>query len=1374
MSERAALEAISASIPEEAMSQAIEEGSPSATAGIYLAALVVSLRRVVQEMKQAALSPQVARESDSTVASAMTKRQRQKARKRAGADHVAEIDSMHAETRKNVTVGKKHSEVGGDGEGLDAEAGDKDHEECSEDVELVSSIVYLIGLALRDASAALVSARSADVLDGILSALSKSGNASAITRHSTSAIAGVLVLLPAESWTQSITQRSYQTLVALAMHVDPKTRHRARRAICGLDGSDRGAMIASMTGTASSLHICREIRELASLVSAPHPATMASSEKPTARLIHAITTVSVVGPSLTNEGASALARDLLGLLSSHVAHADPFILRALQALFDAPGRSNETHGDPSETQLQRRSALSTSSLGKVVVVLAEHELPDGAPAETYAEFSKSLACGAVAYFDAHTFSPPPAASIMSVLNGLVGSLEHVVGSGSVAVSNTLAPLQRAIGHKWLSGRPDVFEALQRFAEYKFKPIQGATSAVVRRFIEDSGCAGKPDMREKMDAFAEKIVANRDRSLKQGQSRQANAAVSMIVSMLRGGGAQSILAAVKFEPEPKTILSNAWLLPLMHEHNRCSHMALYHSALKKIGDNLDEASARAAEDGRAIEAKNARMLSDQVLELLPSFCRSPTDLVQDKPLLDMFETIAEFLGRRDRPKLIQCAFTALRALSASVSAKPAEDPSTLALRARFGKCLRRVFPLLCKNVETLGAESRGGPLDALTAGCRACGDSKTPTLFLRKSIRRMLQASVAMAGGSDGNPEDEDENGDDAGGGHFAIDEDPRNARHAAADIAIAVAESGAVPTNTAEIDFLERAMVPLFMDSSDPVLQKKAYRASALLASLGAIGNSPEAVGAFVSNTASAASYVAAGAKASRLGLVKAIVEIPQADREVAAQVVELVTTKFLTEVVLGTRDVSEKTRQASFTALSAMARSWVKAEPGYAGLRRFLQQLAAGLAGRSVTMLSSTLTSISHIVYEFRGEAAIDKALASDIDAFFGVRASANEDDESETADAEGKVAMECESEASAGPISILMRHSSHEVQRAALGSVKTATSALGTPPSRLIAILPAILPGLVAIAAKSKKKATRLRVRVILERLLRKCGREEVEAVFPAEHAKLLAAVRKQYSRDLVKKHKAKASRLQTTAGETGGTGDGGLDSSDEDIGGSDESGVDSDSDVEREILDGDVLAKKRPKRRSHDSNPLLVREDEDHAGDLLDSRATEEFVTRDEAAEASRQAARDEAKLRQNKRASTSPFKTAEDGRPRFVESDSDEDVEHGSVVGRSDSESDGEANNARPDRKRKSRGRASEPLRKRVKGAFGDEYRSKRGADGDMKRPGKPDPYAYVPLGGAVSVGSALSGAGKKRGNQRTKRRAERIKGVTGLRGVPARR
>lgn len=1347
--ERAALEAVAATIPEAARG----ETDPATAAGLYLAALVVALRRVVQTSKPAG-APR-AEKGQVEGEGPMSKRQRQKARKRATErDAVAAADAMHAEAATG----------GGDEKKMEADAAAKDDAPGGGEAALVASLVYLVSLALHDASPALVNARCENILECVAAAVAHAGGAAVVGRHAAAAIAGTLALVDGKAWARPAVQRAHLRLVMLAADADPKTRRRGREALQSLVDGPKGDLISARTSGASAAHVVAELRSLQGQIGESIDKAHLDGHSAPTKLIHLVTSIAVLVPALRPADATAVAKELVVVASLNLAHVTDFAYNTLASLVDMrellasrkrpdANVDDGSDGDGDEGLAKdRRTMIPTAHLGKIVVAIAEQTVPTDTHEDALVAFATCLSRGAVTYFEAHAFSSPPVETMATVVKSLVDCLDPIIARLSVAPKLSRA-LQDVVSHRWLHARPDVFKALEPLFGYRFKGVWIDALAALRRFLEHNACAGNVAMRECVAVFSKHVVAMREQAYKAKDRHTQSVTNSTLAAILRGGGVQSVFEAVPLARVDKLLLSNAWLLPLLHEHLRCSPMSLFASKIRPLADDLSAFGAEASDGGRLVEGKNASMLAAQLWGLLPGFCQNPSDLEQDAAITVAFDSMAVCLSDTADLAMRQSAFSALRALGQSVSA---DDEAT---QKRFAKGLKKIFPSICDVIQGTSADRRGSALEAVTKAAQACHDPKLVTSLLRKSVRRLLEASMTDA------------------------DEDSSLVRHASTDVAIALAESGAVPTDSAEIDFLERAMSPLFLDPSDTGLQKKAYRATALLVGLGVIGKDQQAGKSFIEETAAAAGSVATSAKGTRLGLIQALVELSKSD----PVLLEVCTSSFLSEVVLGTRDVSEKTRASSFAALSSLGRTWYASGERADGLSAFLTRLAAGLAGRTVLMLAATLTSLSHVVYEYRGEAAIYSAFAQNVDSLFAVISSGDtsmpqgntrSDDDEEGDDDDDENRMAVEEVIAPGPVAILLRHSSREVQKAALGTVKMATSALSQPSSaRLVRVLPAILPGLVTVAAKSKKKETRLRVRVILERLLRKCGRDTLESVFPQEHIKLLAAVRKQYSRDMTKKHEKRDARRAEKASvekaEDAARAQKDVDD-DNDSSGSDDGSdfvlSDDDSDIEREILDGDELASRKTtaRRKAASSGPLLVRENGDNVVDLLATRVADGFMTRGEVAEASKRAHVEQSRKRKDK----DSFKLADDGRPIFAESDAESgEAEHGSDRG-GDGLDGEDGGGARGGKKRKRRAPDAGERAKKVKGSFGGEYRSRRGAAGDMKRPGLADPYAYVPLSGAM--GGDVSKALMKQGGGGKGSKKGRASKLGGRRGVPARR
>jgi len=364
--------------------------------------------------------------------------------------------------------------------------------------------------------------------------------------------------------------------------------------------------------------------------------------------------------------------------------------------------------------------------------------------------------------------------------------------------------------------------------------------------------------------------------------------------------------------------------------------------------------------------------------------------------------------------------------------------------------------------------------------------------------------------------------------------------------------------------------------------------------------------------------------------------------------------------------------------------------------------------------MIASTLYCLSRLLFEYRGEALMSAALRTEVDMLYGISSRCGTTSVGMT-DAEDTVEI--------GIVGILLRHESREVSRAALGAVKVACVSLD--PSRLERIIPALLPSLIFLSNDSKNDL-KLKVKIILERFLKKCGREKMEELFPATHHKLLTSVRKSHDRSVRKKNAKKehGSHVKTGFEEAWDDGDGS---------GHDMSSDDEDSGMEE-------MAPTGKRGRSASSGKVQLGVVEHGTGDAMNLMDAEALGYQ-----------RDTQQLSKKKRSASAKtptrleFKTGPDGRPIFEE---EEEAESKIAPDHDGYDKDDEpAKYSSRDLERQ-----SNQKRKRAKNSnvhMGDEYKSSKAA-GDMKVAGRPDPYAYVPLGSAMIGGSKKTRKGTSSG------------------------
>ncbi|KAJ9506030.1 hypothetical protein QJQ45_002495 [Haematococcus lacustris] len=203
-------------------------------------------------------------------------------------------------------------------------------------------------------------------------------------------------------------------------------------------------------------------------------------------------------------------------------------------------------------------------------------------------------------------------------------------------------------------------------------------------------------------------------------------------------------------------------------------------------------------------------------------------------------------------------------------------------------------------------------------------------------------------------------------------------------------------------------------------------------------------------------------------------------------------------ELMLCCKESNMKTRMAAYELLVAVAHAMddmdplqqneqqqgdeaamnVDADPALlpkGGLITLFTMVMAGLAGQTPHMISASIMALARLLYEFAPQLQplVPQLLP---------------------------------------PVLSLLRSRSREVVKAVLGFVKVC--AMRMPVPMLTVHLAAILEGALLWAADSKNKF-KLKVRVIVERLARRCGFQAVAEHIPASDTRLLTHIRKEASK-------------------------------------------------------------------------------------------------------------------------------------------------------------------------------------------------------------------------------------------------------------------
>lgn len=1171
--QRAALEALASTL-----SPSARAATGAQAAGVYLASLVVALNQVLSSVSHTGKNADAA---TNIVRSASKKKISKKNRRIQQVRDEENMKNMTAMDARDLET-KQDSEM----TAMDAISEVEDPKSVSEDSVFIASIVYLISLAVKAASPALINAKAKDILAPINVALSLPSPSPLLPRHAAGAITIVLSSLNHQSWKNisSDISASYLNLLSVSVCTAPKNRRKGRESLLAilrkvplnhLSTSCAPASVAWFHRTTNSL--ARECVENAA------KGSKETFNKSYTRLLHHITVFRYFSFILSDVESAKIGKQILTIALKNIPEVLPFLYNALAFLFCIPNKvvdgtglllsrhvdmipESFGYGIPSPKTLLGGLVprISLSDGEKLLAAIIASSLPPSATIDTRTSRARALVTVSISLYSYFPHVPPPAASTVSVIRSLIEDIDPVALS-SFEVKRLSIFLHELIKQKEVMNAPEVFGLLEPFSHPKYKNHWNSLLPIFKELLSSGSLVSKSSSSENVVSFVDRIVKMRNVAFNSKDHSGIDLAHGLLSAIVRGGGAPYLLKLAPIQVDEKALITNAWVVGILRDNIRHTPLSLWKSLFAPVHQQLEaKAKKMAGTENGEVECKNVKIYSYQLLSLLPGFCTNPPDLAHSQSMNAAFESIHYCMTFEDQAvQLIGC--NALRTLSETILSRysDVEGPST-GVRSSFCSRLKKLFSTCLDLAGKLVPGKRNILLQTITTACQASADGGLVVSLLRKTIRLFLE--VAAKNDGEGEPMD--------------IDLSKRNLsarlRHASSDVAVSIVESGVVPKDASELSLLKRAVLPSLRSKEDVTLQKKAYKAILVLTNAGAFSNSLESIDGLIQEIADSAAEVAAGAVSSRLATVQAIIDLYSEDGNMA--VIEACTKAFFAESILALHENSGKSRSSGINLCKAMGNAWSKNNK----LDVFFVHIAAGLGGRSSAMISGSLVAVTSFLQDYKNEIREDGPLGSIVDSMF---AQVTESEDTEMADADSETKGAGTVSVSPGPIAILLRHDALEVQRAAIGVLKVAIGTLGSPLERLMKLIPGFLPSLIAAATFSRKKEIRLRVKVVIERLLRKCGREVMEGLFPEEHKRLLSSVRKAHEKEKMKKLEKKGIIPQPSTGSDS-TKRVQINVNEEDDDDDDEFSGDSDDEVE--FLDGNELIMAAAKKRALSQGP------------------------------------------------------------------------------------------------------------------------------------------------------------------------------------------
>ncbi|KAG7698556.1 hypothetical protein KL951_001820 [Ogataea haglerorum] len=557
------------------------------------------------------------------------------------------------------------------------------------------------------------------------------------------------------------------------------------------------------------------------------------------------------------------------------------------------------------------------------------------------------------------------------------------------------------------------------------------------------------------------------------------------------GPEEVLKTLPLNLTNSQATGRAWLLPLLRDNIRHASLGFY---ISEILPNVEFFEQKIAEGNpESMNIKIFATIVDQIWSLLPHFCDLPTDLTQS--FTDDFASkLAALLYEKADLRNTICH--ALKLL--------VESNVTYSLGVLEDVILAQKFPLeeAKKNIEYLSATKASKMLSVLFNVFSQT--SMAQRGFILETIDAYLQISK---------PEDLSATFDKVCSILKQALDDEKETDMIKTDEPAAKSSIPKLSITMMDLIVLMAKYVPescynaLFsifnqtVKIADVQIQKRSYRIISRLLEPDA---GQKAVLNFISNILSllleTTETTMTAAKSARFALILDIIKILPADNLHFIPAV-------VSEVIISTKSVNEKTRESAYETLIVMAAKMVEYEgapvknsmndpempDSTASLQEFFTICSAGLVGATPNMISAAITSLARLVYEYH--AKLDIQFLSEL----------------------------------YQTVELFLTSKNREIIKATLGFVKVAI--LSLPEEMVAQNMKGLLTNLMT-ASHEHKNHFKSKVKHIIERLIRKFGVDLVEECIPEEDRKLVANIKKAKAR--AKKKKSQATG--TNAAESG----------------------------------------------------------------------------------------------------------------------------------------------------------------------------------------------------------------------------------------------
>lgn len=962
------------------------------------------------------------------------------------------------------------------------------------DRSLVTSAAYFLDLIFPFVPKSLLRSKFTEILVKLAPALTNEEADAPLIKSCIGALEVLLIAQDAKAWKSKLNVspwRAINALLDLSLDPRPKIRKRAQEAIKNIllnpPASPTLGHVASDPCSEFALKAVIEILNEENLKKRNKKNSSTTNKEVNSKLIHSLKLIETISSS--NSWSSSKIEPLCDILLEISKTNDQYLVTAAFSVFQ---NLFDSLADPIYTSkflnvlnilFDLKPSINDSHLvGSWVAVIAK-------AIETYSKID-SFACfqklpEIFKDLSSYLLSNNNEAVYVSAANCIISIVDTSIQDQLLLLPSSSMPIDKYESVEEIISQ--IGELITELLSVKYSHCAKEVMQILTNLINKLRFRSNPELIKPFEIVGQWRTSEEAASTLDLKEEEDAVICAAIVNL----GADVVLRTLPMNLIKPTNANpgRAWLLPLLRDNVRNSSLKFYINEILPMIDVFTEKITTL--EPNSMHVKVFETVIDQIWSLLPHFCDLPNDLISG------FDTkFAEKLSKLLYEN-VELRNTICHALKLLIDSNLVYSEGVLSddilLTQQFSveeskKNIEYLSNNICENMLAVlfnvfsqsNPDKRGYILETIDSWLRIAPESILEDNF--NNVCTMLKEAL----------EDDEKSNRFQTGNAVGNSKNPRLSI-TMMDLIVALAKY--VPESSYNVLFTIFGMTNTIPDS---LIQKRSYR---IITKLSEIPRGQESILLFINDiekvmVGESSEKINASAKAARLLALSKILLILPSDH---LYFIPNITS----EIILATKDMNEKTRELAYSMLTDMGRLMLKGGAidtnKVSGLTNADGQLAAnfvpatiseyftivsaGLAGDSPHMISATITAISCLVYEFLND--MPSELVTEI----------------------------------ASTVDLFLTSNNREIVKSTIGFVKV--EVLSLPNEIIEPKLKELLEYLMRWSHEHKGHF-KLRVKHIVERMVRRFGYETIEKYIPAEDMKLLVHIKKIRQRNKKKQEK------------------------------------------------------------------------------------------------------------------------------------------------------------------------------------------------------------------------------------------------------------